>query len=75
MNESPYCGVNSMAKLSSRRATCRSKHAACGLRKMRAPSHHTSPLLGTSLSAWLGLGVGLGVGLGLGLGVRVRGQG
>mmetsp|Transcript_2822 Transcript_2822/g.6603 ORF Transcript_2822/g.6603 Transcript_2822/m.6603 type:complete len:285 (-) Transcript_2822:527-1381(-) len=51
MNESPYCGVNSMASSRKSRAASRLKCAEKGLRQMRAPSHHTSPDLGTSLSA------------------------
>mmetsp|Transcript_24786 Transcript_24786/g.57768 ORF Transcript_24786/g.57768 Transcript_24786/m.57768 type:complete len:217 (-) Transcript_24786:1581-2231(-) len=51
MNESPYCGVNSMAKSRKWCAASRLKQSEKGLRQIRAPSHHTSPDLGTSSSA------------------------
>mmetsp|Transcript_2512 Transcript_2512/g.8448 ORF Transcript_2512/g.8448 Transcript_2512/m.8448 type:complete len:202 (-) Transcript_2512:719-1324(-) len=51
MNESPYCGVNSMAKSRKEWAASRLKQAEKGLRQMRAPSHHTSPDFGTSSNA------------------------
>mmetsp|Transcript_4235 Transcript_4235/g.11221 ORF Transcript_4235/g.11221 Transcript_4235/m.11221 type:complete len:221 (+) Transcript_4235:382-1044(+) len=51
MNESPYCGVNSMAKSRKERAASTLKCAEKGLRQMRAPSHQTSPDLGTSSNA------------------------
>ena len=41
MNESPYCGVNSMAKSRKEVAVSRLKQSEKGLRQMRAPSHQT----------------------------------